>query len=415
MGPTRDDLLAAYGAAVAAADPRSAVAGAMSLVGGVLKVGSWEFTDVGPGDIVVVALGKAASAMAAGAFAIIGARRGIVVTNNKDDESPYEVLLGSHPIPDQSSVAAGEALMVLLTGTSPSDVVIFLISGGGSAVAILPVDGVSIEDIGEMNRVLIESGMPIEDINEVRAVVSRIKGGRLAAATRSDRAVTLVLSDVVGAGPEHVASGPSIGFGLGAGARVVIDAYDIRNDLPVPVVEAIERFKLIDGNVSPRFTVIGSPEIAAQAAVRELQQQGWNASLVTTHLRGEARNEAISLIDGAEPGTVAVAAGETTVSVQGGGVGGRNQEAALAGALHIEGQDVLFAALGTDGVDGPTEAAGAVVDGSTAVRARELGVDLASALRDNDSNTALHAVGDTVVTGPTGTNVADLWMVAKRS
>lgn len=412
MRPERDDLVAAYVAAVAAVDPRSAVVEAMSLVGDVLEVGPYEFVDVDPDDIVVVALGKAAPAMATGAFAITGARRGLVVTTH-ESAVPYATCVGSHPLPDHTSVACGERLLSFVVDTIPSDVVVFLVSGGGSAAAVLPVDGISVDDVGVMNAVLVACGMPIEDINEVRASVSRIKGGRLAAATRADRMATLLISDVVGAGPEHVASGPSIGFGLGARARTLIDTYELRNDLPMSVVEAIERCKPIKSIAEPKYATIGSPEIAALAALADLQSRGWRATLATTELQGEARNEAVNLIDAAPPSTVVVAAGETTVTLRGIGVGGRNQEAALAASLHIEGQDLLFAALGTDGIDGPTEAAGAMVDGRTAARASELGVDLAGALRNNDSHTALTAVGDTVVTGPSGTNVADLWMVAK--
>jgi hydroxypyruvate reductase len=184
--------------------------------------------------------------------------------------------------------------------------------------------------------------------------------------------------------------------------------------MPPEVVAAV------DGFVPPKppsavvkYATIGSPSIAAEAAVTELVARGYDASVLTAELTGEARLEAAALVEMTSPGSILVAAGETTVTIRGDGIGGRNQEAALAAALHMDGQDALFGAFGTDGIDGPTPAAGAVVDGETAASARGVGVDIDAALRNNDSHTALTAVGETVVTGPTGTNVADLWISAK--
>lgn len=352
----------------------------MSLSGSILRVGSHAFEDVSRDQIVVVALGKAAASMAFGAQDAVGASRGMVVMPH-DAPSPFALCVGSHPIPSESSLRCGEALLEFVADTGPSDLLVFLVSGGGSAIAVAPIADVSIEEIAEMNRRLIDSGMTITEINAARASVSRIKGGGLADAAGTRRQVSLILSDVPGSGPEHVASGPTIG-----GTSAPGDAL---------------------------FEVVGSSEIAAHAAADHLIAQGFTVSIATTNLRGESAVVARQLIDATPPGTITIAAGETTVEVSGSGVGGRNQEAALAAAIHTDRQDVLFAALGTDGIDGPTEAAGAIIDGDTAQRARESGVDLVTALRNNDSHTALTALGETLVTGPSGTNVADLWFVAK--
>ena len=410
--PSRLDLLSAYDAAVAAVDPRVAVSRSMSLEKSVLTVGSHVFTDVTPDDIVIVAIGKAAAGMSIGAHDAVGASRGIVVTTHATNV-PYPLCVGSHPVPDETSMRCGDSLLTLVADTQPSDVVVFLVSGGGSAIVAAPVEGVSIEDLAEMNRLLIASGMPIEDVNAVRTAVSRIKGGGLADASVAERRATLILSDVVGASPAHVASGPSTGFDLSSTPALVIDSYGLRTDLPVSVLAAIERSSDVDEGRTSTYDVIGSPEIAADAAVEFLRSSGFDTSIATTNMGGESRHEAAALVDRASRGTITVAAGETTVAVRGGGVGGRNQEAALAAAIHIDGRDIVFASLGTDGIDGPTEAAGAVVDGATASKARDLGLDLDAALQDNDSHTVLTALGETVVTGPSGTNVADLWMVAK--
>jgi len=277
----------------------------------------------------------------------------------------------------------------------------------------LPIEGVTIDEIAEMNAQLIASGIPIEGINEVRASVSRIKGGRLATATNAERQATLILSDVVGAGPEHVASGPSIGFGLGPAAGTVLEGAGLQSTMPATVVTAADGFVSRESPTYPLYSVIGSPSIAAAAAAENLKSQGFVTSVDTTVLTGEARHEAVALVDRTDPGTITVAAGETTVTIRGAGVGGRNQEAALAAALHIDGEDVLFAAIGTDGVDGPTTAAGAIVDGGSASRANRRGIDLKAALAINDSHSALSALDETVTVGSTGTNVADLWIVAR--
>lgn len=412
MRLTRADVLSAYDAALAAVDPREAVARAVSLEHSTLTIGDHTFADVVASDVVVVAIGKAAPAMATGAHEILGHGRGLVVSAHSADV-PYPMCMGSHPVPNVSSVACGRSLLEFVQRTKPSDVVVFLISGGGSAVAALPADGVTVDDLAEMNAALVASGLPIEDINELRAAVSQIKGGRLCAATTAQRQVTLILSDVVGAGPEHVASGPTIGFGLGSRARSVLAESGLRAMLPSAVVRAVDEFVWPEVPELLMHTTIGSPAIAAHAAVADLRSSGFDASVATTELAGEAREEAVALAVVTASGTVAVAAGETTVSIRGTGSGGRNQEAALAVAMASEGQDVLFAALGTDGIDGPTPAAGAVIDGMTAIRAKELGIDLPGALSDNDSHSALTALGETVVTGPSGTNVADLWIAAK--
>lgn len=412
MRPTRSDIRIAYDAALAAVEPRAAVVRSMSFEASVLTVGSHTFENVSASDVVVVALGKAASAMALGAHDVVGGDRGFVVTSSASP-TPFPTCVGSHPIPDASSLACGGSLLAVVENTSPSDVVVFLISGGGSATATLPVAGVTIEDVSLMNAQLIASGLPIEDVNEVRASVSRLKGGRLGLSTTAERQVTLVLSDVVGVGSEHVASGPSLGFGLGQRAGNVLEISRLRTKMPPAVVAAADAFVPLDRPTPLLHTTIGSPAIAAAAAAGELRSRGFDASVATTELKGEARLEASALLEQTPPGAVSVAAGETTVTIHGEGIGGRNQEAALAAALHIGGQDALFAALGTDGIDGPTAAAGAVVDGGTASRAVGLGIDLNAALARNDSHSVLTALGETVVVGATGTNVADLWIAAK--
>lgn len=404
-------LIAAFDAAVAACDPEAAVAAAIGCADGGITIGGERFDDAMPSDIVVVAIGKAASAMVRGVVSALGPVRGLAVSNH-EEECPVQFMIGGHPIPDEASVVCGESLLSFVGSLASSDIVVYLISGGGSSIAVAPVDGVSLGELAEVNRALMAAGVPIAEMNEVRSSLSGLKGGRLAAASTAGRSMTLVLSDVVGVGPSHVASGPTLGAGMGTSAAGIVAKYEIQDVMPDSVMATITDFSAAPRRHEP-FFVVGSTDVAATAAARYLESRGVASIIVTTQLEGEARIVARTLIHDADRGVVTIATGETTVTVEGDGVGGRNQEAALAAAIAVEGTDTVFLACGTDGIDGPTTAAGAVVDGQTARRARSLGVDLELSLSHNDSHHALGALGALVIRGNTGTNVADLWMVAK--
>ena len=377
---------------------------------GVITIGGERFEDAATPDIVVVAIGKAASAMVRGVVSALGPVRGLAVSNH-EEPCPVPLMVGAHPVPDDTSVACGEALLAFVGSLDTADVVVYLVSGGGSSIAVAPVDGVTPDDLAAMNQTLMSAGIPIGDMNEVRSAVSRIKGGRLAEACTAGRSVTLVLSDVVGAGPSHVASGPTLGAGIGAAAVHVAASHEIAESLPSTVMSAIDDFRPAEGRVEP-YAVVGSTEMSADAAAGHLAAHGVESVIATTQLAGEARAEARRLVRDAKRGVVTIATGETTVAVTGDGVGGRNQEAALAAAIDLSDTDTVFLACGTDGIDGPTPAAGAVVDGRTATRARALGIDLDQVLARNDSYPALASLDAVVLRGDTGTNVADLWMVA---
>jgi len=411
MTPIASLLIAAYDAAVEACDPEHAVAVAMTIDDSGITIGGERFHGATSGDIVVVAIGKAASAMVRGVVAVLGPVRGLAVSNHRGDCS-VPLLIGAHPVPEETSLSAGESLLSFVGSLEPDDVVVYLVSGGGSSIAVAPAGGVSVNDLADLNRTLMAAGVPIGDMNEVRASVSRLKGGRLARACPAGRSVTLVLSDVVGVGPSHVASGPTLGAGMGTDAQSVAARYGIEDALPTSVRSAIGA-SFPEPVSHQQFMVVGSTEVAADAAARYLASHDVGSSIVTTQLEGEATVEARKLVHDADSGIVTIATGETTVTVVGDGVGGRNQEAALAVASDLSGTDVVFLACGTDGIDGPTPAAGAVVDGRTSERARAIGLDLEHALARNDSHAALSALDAVVIRGDTGTNVADLWMVAK--
>jgi len=277
--------------------------------------------------------------------------------------------------------------------------------------------------LSETNWALLECGADIVDTNTVRKHLSAIKGGRLAAAASRARLVTLVLSDVVGDPLDVIASGPTVPDPTTyADALAVVDRRAIFESMSGRALGHLERGRrgLVEETPKqphPRheIEVIGSGAVAAEAAAAFLHSQGVAARVVSTRWVGEAREAAVlAVATASEDDEVLIFAGETTVTVRGSGRGGRNQEAALAAAMEIDGRDVTFLAGGTDGIDGPTDAAGGLVDGGTIDRGLAARFDPFAALADNDTYPFLAAAGDLVVTGPTGTNVADLWLLRRR-
>jgi hydroxypyruvate reductase len=412
---TRDDFLAAFRSVLDHVDPERAAADAVRTSNGAVVVGDATF-DGFEGVPVVVALGKAACAMARGVSSVVGPVRGIAVSDH-EEPAPVEVIVGGHPIPDERSLEAGRRMLDVVRSVGPDEFVIFCISGGGSAVAEVPAGGVGLDDVAALNTALIAGGLPIEEINEVRASISDIKGGRLARACRSKHRVTLVLSDVVGAGPEAVASGPTLGFGLGEVSDEAMNQIRSTGGVPEPVADAIAGSVPVEATEPQRFVVLGSPVTSAGQAAAALTERGIEARLWTSSLSGDVEPAVMGMIERVEDARNSVAAvvatGEVTVRVAGSGVGGRNQHAAVLAAKAIRGTALVFGAFGTDGRDGPTDAAGAIVDGGSADRMRRNGIDIDEAIRTFDSHAALAASGDLVITGPTGTNVADVWMAGR--
>lgn len=407
-------MLAAFGAALSAVDPYETVRRNLGCIDGVVTVGGQAVGEFRDSAIVVIGIGKAAPAMVNAVVDVTGAHRGLVVTPYPA-ECGLPMVVGGHPIPDASSVAAGGAMETLVTGIGPSDLVVVVVSGGGSAALELPVNGVSLDDLAMMNEILLSSGAPIEDINAVRAAVSRFKDGGLRDLMGSASVMTLVMSDVPAGGPGGVSSGPTVGSGLRQSAADVVNRWRLAQRLPTSVLVAIDRVgEPVETSNEDIVIEVGSPLIAATAAAEHLRHAGYPAVVHPNPIVGDVEDAVRSIIAVAESSNV-VAAGEATVRVTGDGVGGRNQHAALIAAKEMQDDSRLFAALGTDGVDGSTDAAGAIVDGSTVARAKDLGFDVDLSLARFDSHRPLSATGDTVVTGPTGTNVSDLWIVTPRA
>lgn len=396
-------LVASFHAAIGAVDPEVAVAGSLCPI---------------DGRVVVLALGKGAPAMARGAFRALGrsALEGIVVSNHGDDiPSGMDLMIGGHPIPDIRSREAGEALLALAHSLTEHDTAVVLISGGGSALAEVPAPGVSIAEVAATNDILLRSGADIVATNTVRRRLSLLKGGGLAAAVAPARLITLIVSDVVGDAPEVIASGPTIkSVDSPDAALTVVTRLGIVDELPPAVRLALDR--------EPRATtvpagaevrIIASGATAAHAAARASMARGVPAAVIDTRLVGDVA-EAVGEALARSGSGVSVFAGETTVVVTGQGIGGRNHEAALIAATLIDGREnIWFLAAGTDGIDGSTQAAGTVVDGGTLARGRAVGLDAAIALDSNDSGSYFANLGEDLITGPTGTNVGDIWLVLR--
>ncbi|TFL17935.1 glycerate kinase type-2 family protein [Jannaschia formosa] len=388
----RDGLIDIFMAGVRRADPEAAVTAALA--------------DAARPD-AILALGKAAAAMARAALARFPGVPCLVVTNpeNAAEIPGAEVILGGHPVPDAGSERAGQALLDRAARLGEGERALVVISGGGSALAVAPVPGVSLADKAEVSRLLLGAGLDIRAMNLVRQALSRLKGGGLARALAPAEAVALILSDVVGDDLSAIASGPCVPpLGTPAEAAALLRGAGLWDRMPAACRAALERAEpLPTPPVETRL--IGSNRLSAEAMAAAAP----GAVLDPVPLEGDVAEAAARVARAFAPG-IRLWGGETTVVLRGSGRGGRNQELALRVALALEGVDRPWAFLsgGTDGRDGPTDAAGALVDGGTLARARAAGMDVAARLADNDSYPLLQATGDLLITGGTGTNVADL-------
>jgi hydroxypyruvate reductase len=399
--------------------------------------------------VTVIAVGKAAAGMARGAIDILGdaVSRGLVVVPHGTDVDllepagdRIEVVSAGHPIPDNRSLAAGERAGELAREATANEQLLVLLSGGASALMTQPAGDLTLSELQATTDLLLKSGASIDELNTVRKHLDGLKGGGLARLAEPAPVTGLVISDVVGNRLDLIASGPLV-----PDSSSFEDAVDILKgrDLWLAAAESV-RFHLMAGVKSERgmgsassgssrapvatsrFTsnrvdveIVGDNQIAAAAAVAEAARCGFSGELLTTSLEGEAREVGRQLAaleqkvrtshQPIPPPACLVAAGETTVTVTGDGIGGRNQELALSAALELAGKNgVLLASMGSDGIDGPTNAAGAWVDGATVRRASSLGISAALALEDNDAYSLFAALDDLIIIGPTGTNVMDL-------
>ena len=369
-----------------------------------------------PGRVVVIAVGKAAWTMADAAVRSLArpVYRGVVITKygHSRGEIPgcrcYEA---GHPVPDENSFAATRQALAAVRDLEKEDTVLFLLSGGGSALFEDPL--VSPEDLQDVTSKLLACGADIVEMNTIRKRLSAVKGGRFAQLCAPGRVYSVILSDIVGDPVDSIASGPAYpDSSTCAQARAVVEKYGLRFSKAVMGRLNEETPKELS-NVETVIT--GSVRELCAAAADTCRALGYEARILTADLNGEARDAGIWLGDLAEEHAADgkklafIAGGETVVHLTGKGMGGRNQEIALSAAERIAGLDnVCIFSVGSDGTDGPTDAAGGIVDGGTKERLEALGISIPEVLSDNDAYHALAAVDGLIITGPTGTNVNDV-------
>jgi glycerate 2-kinase len=424
-------------AAINAADPNGLVHSKVKLEGDTLAADSYAYNLQRFKHIYVVGGGKASAAMAQAIEEILGSHltAGIVNVSKGAKAKTHIIKLNKagHPIPDKSGVKGTQRMMALAQKATADDLVICLISGGGSSLMPLPREGVTLEDKQKLTDALLKSGAPIAEINVVRKHLSAFKGGWLAKTAHPATVLTLILSDVVGDALDAIASGPTApDTSTFADAKKVLESHSLWQTAPTSIRKAISDG--VEGKIeetpkpgdptfqSVRNLVIGNNRTASQACAEYLKTKGIKTIHIDEPLDVEAKQAGQALANLA--GKVSafgfslpkplgiVAGGETTVVVAGKGLGGRNQELALSAAMNLkDAESCVIASLSTDGVDGPTDAAGAVVDCFTVKRAAKAGIDAERVLPDNDSYHFFAKLDDLIFTGPTGTNVNDISVI----
>lgn len=374
------------------------------------------------GRVYGLAIGKASIPMLtalAEQYPLSGA---LAISKHASSSTPklFPVFLGSHPIPDSRSLEAGQRVLDFVSALHEEDTLVCLISGGGSALVTAPYDGITLEDMQVLTSWLLSCGARIDEINTIRRSLDQVKGGGLARATKA-KVISLILSDVIGNPLEAIASGPTFpNPTTNADALKILKKYKIDERVSGAVLQTLASDSLLSDPQQQTFRVqnliIGDNRLAAQAALEQAQREGFTAEILTNELQGEAREVGVMLVNhlrvSAEQMTrpfCLIAGGETTVTLEGNGKGGRNQELALAAMHELKGlKNVMLIALATDGEDGPTDAAGAVVTGESAQRAESLGLDAADHLSRHDAYVCFDTLGDLLKPGPSGTNVNDL-------
>ena len=372
------------------------------------------------GRVFAVGAGKAAASVLAGLEAVLGDRLAggcaIVKYGHGAPLEKIETFGAGHPVPDEAGVQATSHLLEFLKALGPHDSVFVVLTGGASALLVAPADGLTLADKAKVTNLLIGSGATISEINLVRKHLSKVKGGRLREAIHPARSMTLMISDVPDNDPATIGSGPTMpDASTPEQAIAILERYGLRNLVPASVLDALR-------HAAPRLEhpfqdqhrhiILADSKTALEAAQAAAEALGYPVEIVDERLETDthkaAQRFAAAMRRAVRP-KILLAAGETTLKVTGNGRGGRNQEFALVAALALEGlRGAALLASGTAGTDGPTEAAGAFVDGTTVDRARAIGLDAEAMLADNDSNSFFAALGDLHVTGPTGTNVMDL-------
>ena len=407
-----------------AVEPGQAVRRFVSLEGDLLHIAEKTYDLDSLERVTVLGLGKATQAMAESLLDILPPHvptRGLLIPKRafSSPAAGFEVCAGGHPVPNGNSLIAGGKALELVSSLTERDLLICLISGGGSALMTSPHPKIGLENMRALTKALLSCGARIDEINTLRRHLDRVKGGRIAESAVPARVAGLILSDVVGNSLEAIASGPTAPDPTTkTDALNILKKYQLTEKIPTSILTFLENATETPKPNDPIFArvqnvLIGSNYLAAQAGLEEAKSLGFHTKFLGDTWQGEARETAGKLCtflreDFPRPFCM-IAGGETTVTLRGNGRGGRNQELALAAARELDGlRDVMLITLATDGEDGPTDAAGAVVTDGTLQRANEIGLRYESFLANNDSYVFFSRLNDLIHTGHTGTNVNDL-------
>jgi hydroxypyruvate reductase len=434
----KEDAIKIMQSGINAADPFLAIKKKLTLEENNLRIGdSLNLNLSDYENIYLIGAGKASVRMALAIEEILGdkLKTGYVTTKygHSSNLKKTEITEAGHPLPDNNGVIGAKKIVSLARAATERDLVISLISGGGSALFLLPVDGLTLEDVQQTTAILLKCGSDIGEMNIIRKHLSGVAGGRLAKIAFPAVLVTLILSDVIGDPLNLIASGPTVpDDSTFTDALKIIEKYYLLNKLPPAVIEHIR--KGVDNpkmeapsEEDPVFKkciniIVGNNLTALKGCQEEAKSLGYNTLILSSLISGDTREVAMMHVAIAreiansnlpikKPACV-ISGGETTVVIRGDGIGGRNQEFALASAIEIKDTDnILILSAGTDGTDGPTDANGAWVTGKTFSSGKKLGLDTIQFLRDNNSYNYFKKTGNLIITGPTGTNVGDIHLV----
>jgi glycerate 2-kinase len=435
LAQLRQDAAAIFNAAVKAVDPAEAVERHVRVTPSAIEAGGRSYSRAEIRNIYVIGAGKASVPMARAVEGLLGEQLngGVVVTKYGQAQSlrKVSVVEAAHPIPDDSGLNGAREVATIAAQADANDLIFFLLSGGGSALMPYPISGLTLTEKQAMTQLLLRSGATIRETNALRRHLSQLKGGKLARLAYPARTVTLIISDVVGDSLEDIASGPTAPDpSRYADCWQIIHKYHLDESLPGTVRSILDRGlrgeiaetakadDMVFGNV--QNCIIASNRLATAAAKAHAEAMGYRCEILSNEIEGESREVARqqmakfkNTLRSPRPQPICfIAGGETTVTVRGDGMGGRNQEFALAAAIELAGvEGTVVLSAGTDGIDGPTDAAGAIVDGATVARGRSQRCDAAEFLARNDAYHFLQATDDLLISGPTHTNVMDIQLL----
>jgi glycerate 2-kinase len=424
-----------------AVDPFYAIKKQVKLVEDTLWVGGSPYHLKDIKKILVIGAGKASAPMAQAIEMILGPsiQKGVVVTKYGYVArlKRIELVEGGHPLPDKGGIEGTRRILKLISNLDQNDLVICLISGGGSSLLVSPSPGISLRDKKKLTDQLLRCGANIKEINTIRKHISQVKGGRLAQLAHPAYVISLILSDVIGSKLDSIASGPTApDTTTFSDCLKIVQKYKLKSKIPSSIYDRLKKGAQGKTGETPKpgdlifkkvkNYIIGSNSLALRSAKQKAEELGFNAMVLSRPVSGDTTRAALrhanlaksiqEIGDPIPPPACLISGGETTVKIRGKGLGGRNQEFVLVGAAKIAGlKNMVMLSAGTDGTDGPTDAAGAICDGNTIRRAIQKGLDYRQYLDNNDSYHFFQKLGDLLKTGPTNTNVMDIHLVLVRT